>query len=527
MRSFLSPVRLTRSLIIGVLSSVLTACVTMTASDPLKTKLREDESTVVVSVTSNSAQFKGVDSVAVEKVNSGGRQYAMNLIVPGMARDTSVFVGTLPEGEYEFAEFIDRKSNWKVSTTSGTREKIGRFKVIRGQVIDLGRLIMTPANYRVIFGRSTKVSSNQRLLEQFAPEYAALFRGKVDSGWLSPIPSTESAEEYALWRTVGFDNPVELADGTLLGASRMGTVLIRSPIGKWRTVRTGGLESLLCVLPVSQPDATLIAVGEFNTMQRLRPGDTALTPIDPGNLPAGNLLFVAGNEGRGWYVAQQQDSKVTIYFSHKLEKGDWQPQREETVGKSFWNGANQIWFWHGRNGFSYAVSDGRINHLNFDSGAWSTVRAPKEHRITDIYSNPDDSIGILTSPGGGFGGIFAGVFLSQDQGVNWKEITPKYKIKISPPLRIRPDTMMTISRDSAFTGQAELHLSHDDGATWTMLPKVRLGEHLVPLRSGRILSVSPGNFGVFSISMSSDEGQSWPVEYSNFDSALYEAQQRK
>jgi hypothetical protein len=515
-----------------VLPLLVGGCVTMTAApDPLKVAPRDGTSTVVVSVTTNTAEIRGFDGLVVRKINAPGVNVvdlnSLNLIVPGLARDTSVFIGMLPEGEYEFAEFTDLKSNRKLALGQGQRDLIGRFRVTRDKPVDLGRLVLTPANYNVVMGRSETVTSNKPLLEKFAPEYAALLKGEPSDGWLRFRSRDDTIEQYALSRPVGLDYPVELEDGTVVGASRLGTVLVRSPGGKWRLIRSAGIESLLCAMPVKLSDASLIAVGEFNTMLRLAHDSRLLTPIGAGNLPPGNLIFIAGDETHGWYVAQQRADEVVFYRSAKLENGDWHALRKESVGRSFWNGADQIWIWRTPLGFSYAVSDGRISHLDFGSTEWRVVKAPNDSRLINVSPNPDDSIGILTSPGGGMGGVFAGTHLSQDQGTTWREIVPPNKIKQSPPIRMPGGPVMTVSLSGVFSGVSELHASRDEGATWEKRDGFRAGERLLPLKSGRMLSIQPGTRGVFSVATSVDEGRSWRVEYSNFDNALYEAQQKK
>lgn len=521
-----------RVVMVIVLTQVVGGCVTMTtAPDPLKAAPRADASTVVVSVTSNSAEIKGFDGLVVRRVSAPGVNVvdlnALNQIVPGLARDTSVFVGLLPEGEYEFAEFTDMKSNRKLPMGAGGRELLGRFKVTRGKPVDLGRLVLTPANHKVIVGRSAKVQSNKPLLQKFAPEYAALLNGETGDGWVTPRSDADTIEQYALSRPVGFDNPVELEDGAVLAASRLGSVLVRSSAGKWSVIRSAGIESLLCAMPVKLPNATLLAVGEFNTLLRLPPEGKNLVAMNTGNLPPGNLLFIAGDDAAGWYVAQQRDSEVIIYRSAKLEMGNWQALAKEEVGRSFWNGNNQLWFWRRPQGFSYAASAGTINHIDFSSGALRTIKVPKDSRLIDVVAGPDGSIGILTSPGGGFGGVFADMYLSRDEGTTWREIASKNKIKSSAPIPVTPTTILASSIASAFNPRIELNASHDDGVSWEELAGNRAGEKLIPLRAGRMLSVQPGAAGVFTVSFSVDEGKSWRLEYSNFDKALYDAQQKK
>lgn len=526
-----SLVNLSRTIPLFVLSLLLSACVTMTvAPDPLKAKSSDDASAVVVSVTSNTAQVSGFDGLTVRRIQKPGNTdvevHALNQVVPGLARDTSVFAGMLPEGEYEFNSLTDMKTRRFVELKEGGRKLLGRFKVARGKAVDLGRLVLTPANHLVVIGRSAMVTANKPLLERFAPEYAALMKGDTSEGWLVPHQVGDTIEQYALSRPVGFDNPIEMDDGTIVAASRLGTVLVRSPAGKWARIRFSGLESLLCAMPVKLPNASLLAVGEFNTMLRLPPDGGLLVPVDVGNLPPGNLLFIAGDETHGWYVAQQSGGQVTFYRSPVLEKGNWQSIRKEEVGRSFWNGNSQLWFWRTRLGFGYAASAGTINYVDFASGEWRSTKVPKDNRLIDVIPGPGGSIGILTSPGGGFGGVFATMYLSRDEGTTWREIASKNKIKSTAPIPLTPTSILAASVESAFNPRLELNASHDGGTTWEAHQGYRAGEQLTPLRAGRMLSVQPGAAGIFTVSISSDEGKTWRIEYSNVDPTLYPAQQK-
>ena len=497
---------------------LLGACNTVTrAPDPIKDAPRADAATVIVSITANTTLVRGFNNLIVQQVTpsgaqKAGEQHALNQIAPGLSRDTALFVGMLPEGEYEFAHFSDTTSNRRIDLGAGSRELIGRFKVARGQTVDLGRLVLTPVSVKVVIGRSVKITSNKPLIDRYAPEYATLFKNGTVAGWSGPRHADDNVEAFALSRPVGFDHPVEADDGTLLGASRLGSVILRTPKAQWRAVRSPGLESLLDVMPVKTNDAVLLAVGEFNTLLRLPPGGHDFVPMNTGNLPAGNLVFIAGDEIHGWYVAQQRKDELTIYRSLFLENGDWQPVRKESVGFSFWSGQDMFWPWRRADGFSYATSDGKLNHLDYASGQWRSMTAPKERHISNIVANPDGSLGILVPGGSGLAGMFAELYLSQDQGKTWTEVKPKNSVRESPPMRLRSGTMLV--RSIEMLTNVELNASKDGGQTW--LPrKERTRGTLTALPSGRLVSVETGS--IFSVNLSTDEGDTWRTGYTDFD----------
>jgi hypothetical protein len=272
----------------------------------------------------------------------------------------------------------------------------------------------------------------------------------------------------------------------------------------------------LCVESVDLPDANLIAVGEFNTILRKPPGGNALLPVDPGDLPPGNLLFIDGSQKTGWYVAQQSGKEVTVFHSAQLESGHWEALRKESVGVSFWSGANSFWIWRTPSGLGYAVSEGRIHLLDYATNTWKDAHGPGTDRLLGIVHNPGGSYGVLTSPGGGFGGIFAGDYLSRDNASTWQAIKSDFKVKIAPPSET-PDGTLLIQ--GGVFSNAELHASKDGGATWSSLSNFPLTGSLSVFPSGGLLAVQE-TYGVFSVAYSSDGGKSWKYEYSNFNSRL-------
>ncbi|ARN18976.1 WD40/YVTN/BNR-like repeat-containing protein [Piscinibacter gummiphilus] len=497
--------------------------------DPAKSPPRAGESVVVLSLTGNTAQVTALDEITVRQVNQVAGSnvtilHVLNQVSKGVSRDTSLFAGVLPEGEYEFTVFRNHQTQRFLNLNESMRQRIGKFTVRNGQPVDLGRLILTPVNQLVVVGRSTRVTSNVPLMRRFAPDQMKFFEGELSSGWNTARGDNDRVEEYALQRPVGADHPVELADGRIAAASRLGSVLIRDDQGRWRPVRSDTLDSFLYVMPGHRSDTTLLAVGEFGALMRLPAGSDKLEPLDSGDLPAGNLLFIAGDERAGWYIGHQKDKTLTLFHSAQLEGGRWSPLRQETVGFDFWNGANSIWFWRRPGGFSYAVSEGSIHTLDFASGAWSMTKAPNGNRLVSVEANPNGSIGILTSPGGGFAGIFASLYLSEDLGQHWQEVKPEFKVKVAPPRQLASGTLLVMG---GVFGTPELQASQDGGRTWQHRAPFALDRRLVVLPSGALLTVDSGQFGLFSVSRSTDDGATWRVEYSNYDARAAQATAKK
>lgn len=520
---------LARRSVLLVMLAVLTGCASnQIARDPLREPPKSGEAVTVVSITINTPQVAAVDGIQLERVKPASdikSFFHLRVVAPGLARDTSLFVGVLPEGEYQVVRLDHFASQKYLPIGSAQSARIGSFSVAGGRPVDLGRLIVTPVNTNVVVGRSSLGSDNQDLLRRFAPEHAKLFGEQVPSpGWLQAKSDSDWVEAYAFDRPTGASPGPVGADGRVVAASRLGTVLVRDPAGRWSALRSGKLESLTYATPVDLPDIALVAVGEFTTFLKQRRGSTRLEAIDPGNLPKGNLVFFAGNAQAGWYLAAQVGSKVRLLHAKALEGGDWQQLREEDVGFSFWSGANPVWFWPTRAGMAYATAAGQFHFLDFGTGQWDSRRSPDGARLISTSPNPDGSLGVLTSPGGGLGGVFAKMHLSRDEGRSWKLIpSGDVSVKIMPPAALADGSLLmaggVFSNPSVYT-------SKDDGATWTRMGETRLDRTLYPLPSGPILAVDHGQFGVFSIASSSDRGATWKVEYSNFDRQAYEAREK-
>ena len=527
-------VRAARAVAAVAPSILLAACATVTqAPDPTKTAPAAEDGIVVVSVTGNTAQVNQFDQISVRRLPAPGapetsvrESHVLQQVSVGLARDTALFVGIVPQGEYELERFVDVDTRKVLNLGDGGRQLLGNFGVKPGALVDLGRLIVTPVNTRVIVGRSSLVTSNAELVKRFAPEHAKFYSREVVSGWTRGRGAEDRVEEYALTRPAGADAVTELASGEVAAASRLGTVLLRDKQGRWRRLHSGRLESVLWVKPVDLPNAALVAVGEFNTFLRLDRASGRLVPIEPGNLPSGNLLFFDGNAQAGWFIAQQNGTDVTLYRSAALENGDWRPVGKESVAVSIWSGANSFWAWSTAQGFAYAVSGGYIRYYDYGSGQWTERRAPKENRLISVVPHPGGALGILTSPGGGFGGIFATLYLSRDGGASWEEINSPFNVKMYAP-RLTPQGTLLVA-GGAFS-KPELQASKDGGKTWTQITdKFNLAEQIVVLPSQGLLAIDNGTqFGLAGIRHSADGGATWRLEYSNFDRAAYDAERKR
>lgn len=484
---------------------------TAVAPDPLKAAPAPGHSAVAVSITANTGQIRGFDELRVRRV--GAQEFhVLRQVAPGMARDTTLFVGVLPPGEYEFFSMRDNGSQKLLALSPQGIATIGSFVVGGGQPVDLGRLLITPVNSNFLYGRAPLAGDNRRLMARFAPAYLRLFGADVQQGWRSARLAQDRVQEYAAFRPVGADCIQELPDGSVVAASRLGAVLQRSAAGSWQVLRSPGLESLLCVLPVQLPDADLLAVGELGTLLRRAPGASTLQAVDTGNLPPGSVLRIAGNASAGWYVALLQGDLVTIFHSPVLERGEWKPLRSERLYTSNWYGASQFWMWPTAQGLAYTASEGPLHLLDFASGKWSERATPHGWHLADMRSNPDGSLSVLALPPGADQGSAA--FLSVDMGQSWQQLTLPFGTRLAPPQRTMDGTLLAYGGNG---GRYGLQASRDGGRNWAGVAELGAGRVLFPLKSGGLLDTDMGQHGVTAIMFSPDGGRTWQTEYTNYN----------
>lgn len=514
-----------------VLLALFGGCATVTtAPDPLQSPPLPDQSVVVLSLTGNTSQVGAASSISVRRFDPARpdvrETHILRQVAPGMARDTALYIGTLPVGEYELQTFDYAVSQQYLTVNEATRKRIGRFAVAGGKPVELGRLVVTPLNAGILIGRSGRQADNLQLVRRFAQPYQKFFeRPDVALGWNAGRDATDRVEEYALAVPVGADSPIELADGRVVMAARLGTAWVRQTDGDWQPVRGDGLEALLCVRAGDADERELVGVGEFGTLVRAAKGSARFERVDPGNPPPGNLLFVAGNGQHGWFVVHQVGSQLQILKSPRFEAGDWSVERRIPLASSFWSGAEQFWVWTTREGFAYATGDGGLQRYELASGRWTAgAPVPRQHRIVGIAEDGGGHVGLLTSPGGGFAGAFAGQFWSRDGGQNWRELTSEFKVKVTPPRRAGNGELITMG---GVFSSPEMHASGDDGATWSKRSDFQLDQQLHILPSGLMLAASRGSFGIFTVRVSKDHGRTWRTEFSNFDRRAWEAQQNR
>ncbi len=489
---------------------------------------------VQLTFTSNTAQvgrFENIQVRCVAGFGNYGKTEVLKQVMPGLSRDTSLFSAHLTAGTYEIEEITAGRSFLKLSDPM--KKRLGTFQVEAETISDLGRVILTALGDKVALGRSPTVTSNELFLTRFAAKFHYPATVKRIPGWTSPRDPNDRTESLAQLIPVGVEGMTELSDGTVVAASRMGTILVRDPKKGWRSYRTGRLESLLCLRAVESAETLLIAGGEFNTLLRVDAMGN-LVPIDPGNLPPGNILYLDGNATEGWVVAHQGQEAMTFFRSSQLEKGDWKATKSHPLPSGFWSALfkatpERFWFWDLPEGFGYITTTGNAWIYDRKAVKWTecfrintspvvALAASSPTFLTLVLETGHQSVrgrpGINISKNGGR------FFESVDTPADFRMLlerqdTPPRFIGAAP-VQLADGTLITWC--SYPVERAALYRSTDNGATWKPQEQTFLqGTHLVSLPKSGLFAVADGTHskGESVIYHSDDGGKTWKVEFSN------------
>jgi hypothetical protein len=498
-------------------------------TDPPAKTTRKGDAIALLSVSLNTLRLITVTQVEVTRDPEGsqksGSAYRLTPVSTGPSLDTVLLAGKLPPGNYEVTLVNDAFSQRNVTLNPVSRQATGRFAVAEGQSVDLGRLVVTAANQRLLVGRSRLPSRNVELLRALDPERAADFVSQpVVPGWLAAPTEVDITESYGLGRPLGARSIVEAADGRIVVASRLGSLHVRSRDGQWSVLNSDRQEALHYAAPVDLPDAVTLAVGDHSVILRQPLGARALVAVDSGNLAPGRLFFIAGNAKVGWYLAQHTGKKVRILHAMALSGGNWSVIREEEGASTWRTGPSQPWFWPTANGFAYASLRGQIHAFDFTAGQWTQRASPLPAPFLNVVSNGDGSVGALTLSTSGLGGPHARSFISKDGAATWQELTPELKGSDIAPVVLANGTLLL---PGGGVDKAVLQASSDGGATWAPRGEIEKTSLLRAMPSGLLLMVANHPLGFFSIDVSKDGGQTWRHELSHFDRGIYELEKER
>lgn len=538
---------------IAVLGGLLQACVTAPKTPMLRTdgaaksvldepKENEKLYPVVLSITFNTGT--SYDSVLLSSMSekpflsSRDKTYELNLINADEASSTFVYSGKLPVGEYRLAQL----SKWEgtgtryINIVEQNADQLGSFQVKENYTTDLGRVIVTHANQSFFIVRSNDLPSNQDVIKKLGGGYEkAVYSGNQLTGWSKPVSSFEVAIlNYAKKSPSGMRCIQEQKDGSIIAASKMGAVLYFPPRNSGlqaKVLSSGSMDELTCLTQKNEKDFDFLAYGKMGALYKHVKNSEVLTPIDRGNLPAGQILSVVGNSSDSWFITVKKGKQAAIYRSDVLDDGKWQvvadfPKLETgLVGVEFLGQTIPgLWVWEDAQGFSYIDSNGAISRYVYATK--STIKNSIPEKGTQIISfttNPDGSIGILTTNKSGLAGAFAKQYLSKDYGATWNKFKSDYTVNAWAP-QVSAQGTMYIVAGTPFSSNV-MSVSEDNGKTWDQRPVAKFS-NITVLDSGRLVMTSaflPDS----NVLISDDKGKNWKILYSTYSKKLAEMQEAK
>lgn len=490
-------------------------------NDPL------NEGMLIASSVVNTGEIGQIQSIQLLRTNLAAdatkKEYLITNQISGKSRDLSLFFGALPSGKYRIVQVNSGGKYVRYDTPSPW---LGEFEIKAGQTSDLGMIVMTAANFKVLIGRSRKFTNSSELIQRFYADNATL--SNRINGWTTPISETDYSEFFALKHVQGIGNLAELPSGEIVAGTRLGTLLIRDTQGKWRIAyRKDFYDAFTFVasLPIDH-NADFMAISDNNESYVFESG--VLKPFELGNLPNGKITFLDSDKSASnWYIAVNEDKKFNLYHSTKLENGDWKKVDSSDISFSSWSGQRNAWAIKSKTGLILGSSEKPvIRCLNYQTQQWTTSKIPNERTLTDLKTNIiTGELSILTSPGGGFGGIFAKSYMSPACGSAWEQITSPYSVEVAAPIPLN-------SRDIAVLGgvfsDEGIYGSNDRGKNWKKLTDQSVLTHnfFITQRNGLVV-IDKGNLGVESVRQSDDDGKTWDLELSSIDYSLLKANQER
>jgi hypothetical protein len=506
--------------ICAIFSAAAARAATLPTYDARPPSLRapsQNEGTLVLTIVTNDARATMPDIVTV---SSELANYQLRPVSDGWARNRGVYVGVLPAGRYWIKRFDDRRAFRWLELTIAQQELLGKFDVFAGDVADLGQIVITPQNSLYAVGRSEPLATNASTLAAFAPQSAAQLQAATwRSAWVDPRAASDNFAQYAATHPVGAIAVIELASGAVIAPTALGTLLLRQTNNQWSALRAPSTNVLLWAASFDPTERSIVAVGEASTIVKFA-ADGSAQPLPVGDLPPGNLIFIAGSDRNGWFVGHEMRGLVRVLRSDSLLQPKWQEIAQAERTFSVWSGSREVWLWPTRHGFMFA--DGaRLRAYDYQSRAWAERETPGKNAIITVMPGADDAFGVVTSPGGGFGGITASSWISRDLGASWTRVSPPYKVKVSAPLVISSSELLQVG---GVFGDAGLQGSTDGGQSWSKYTSE------LPANASLVMTKSSGLFALRRIGVhdivqhSSDDGRTWTTEFSSLDRRVLEAQ---
>lgn len=505
------------ALMLTITALILAACSSVIerpgADAPLPTGT---DGTVVVAVTANTGEIPRFDTLVFAPISSDGPRYQLIQATVDAGRDTALFVGTLPAGQYRIQQLIYHYDHGVKTLEPRTSETYpGVVDIAAGHSNDLGRIVVTAVGEHVWIGRSRRDSDCTALLHRLLPKNADALVALRRPGWRDPQPAGDGAEQHALSHPVGVQSMVELTDGSVVAASRVGTLLLRDRNGRWTRLDTGRLETLRWISRNPESEHQIVVAGELDTL--LASGrDGRLRVVDTDALPAGDLVFVTPMPDLSWVVVLENRDHYFFYRTEGLDRPIWIKIGEQVRLVDAWNEHGRIWAWRTEQGFAYASSAGDLHDYEAAGGTWRATQLPDGGIITAVSTGFGGFVSVVSAASTELADLFSTVWVSTDFGHGWNRIATPFHLRPSPLERL-PDGQLLAYGGSY--GHYSVQASADGGQRWTLRSdELQPEDRLRATPTAGVFRISSPLSAVTDI-LHSTEGAQWTPEWSSQDNS--------
>ena len=272
------------------------------------------------------------------------------------------------------------------------------------------------------------------------------------------------------------------------------------------------MNKITAIYPYDINNNIAIAADELGALYRIEK-DGKTQAIKRGNLPEGITVFIASSSNHKlWFIGLERNGYSELYQSNALFGNDWQLTKKTELHVSKWRQARKVFYWHRSNGIGFTTPiEKSINCFDYTTNQWTSNILPKKRFATSISTSlVNDSIGVLTSPNSGLGGLFAKTGLSHDCGKTWLPTNSPYSINVSAPLFISDHFIL--ESNSKFS-RGGLYVSNDKNKSWHEVEGNNpFTNTLWVTKHNGIFSISTTEHGVETLENTTNLGTSWRLE---------------
>lgn len=487
------------------------------------TQNRKNDGLVIASAVINSNEVAGINFISLERLDDQGptKWYVFPNQVNGVSRDQGFFAGSVPAGPYrvDAIHFLPKKN---VSTTYIKFDKSslpGPLMVQPGQTTDLGMMLVTAVDSQVSAVRSTFYPDSKTLAAHYFKGDKSLVQNSVEGWHLSRTDDELEVEIYAQDHPQAIDAFYETRERRLLAGARMGTILERTPQGRWQiAARLGTYEGVaaLAQLPGSQG---LLAITYRGQGFMVKDNKSQLLPMI---LPAGDILFLKHSDDFSTWLlgVEKEDWGLQLYKTNNVLNGSWElltsfkSRVDSYVEKDRQSFAFNL---PGQFVFS-AMNQKKLYCFDYATQKGTLVDAPYM-AILDMNANPvTGDISVMAGPGFGLTGVSASSYSSGHCAGPWKKVEVPYTAQVAAPIFTSKQHRLVMG---GMLGDEGMYGSADGGETWrkynndaviSVTGIYGLSEKTVVTRYNGVFRISEGSNGITKISQSQDHGLSWKTE---------------